>query len=119
MVICEDILAGRRPIAALGQAGVILCGPETPRLRAEQGRRAVCRCRTAGGRAGAPLAYVNLIGGQDELCFDGRNSAGGRQDGALLARAPQFVEHAGARPGPAGRHAYDGRLGEFRVRAGS
>ena len=53
--------------------------------------------------AGATVAYVNMVGGQDELVFDGDSMvvAAGRQ---LLARAPQFAEQLlVARPGAAGR----------------
>ena len=39
--------------------------------------------------AGCDLAYVNLVGGQDELVFDGDSLVVDRH-GALLARAPQF-----------------------------
>ena len=52
-------------------------------------RLALCvRCAR---EAGATLAYANLIGGQDELVFDGGSllvAAGGE----LLARGPQFEE---------------------------
>ena len=41
--------------------------------------------------AGAALAYANMIGGQDELVFDG-DSILVAADGALLARGPQFSE---------------------------
>ena len=41
--------------------------------------------------AGAALAYVNMVGGQDELVFDG-DSIVVAADGALLARGPQFEE---------------------------
>jgi NAD+ synthase (glutamine-hydrolysing) len=37
------------------------------------------------------LVYVNQVGGQDELVFDGASSVFSA-DGDLLARAPQFVE---------------------------
>ncbi|HEX8630089.1 MAG TPA: NAD(+) synthase [Catenuloplanes sp.] len=60
--------------------------------------------------AGATVAYVNMVGGQDELVFDG-DSMIVSADGTLLARAPRFAEHllvhdvqvpaAGAAPGPA------------------
>src|SRR5690606_19843880 len=41
--------------------------------------------------AEATLAYVNLVGGQDELVFDGDSLIVGA-DGELLARAPQFED---------------------------
>ena len=41
--------------------------------------------------ADAALAYVNMVGGQDELVFDGDSLVVGA-DGSLIARGPQFVE---------------------------
>jgi NAD+ synthase (glutamine-hydrolysing) len=38
---------------------------------------------------GAPIAYVNMTGGQDDLVFDGDSIVVGK-DGTLLARTPQF-----------------------------
>src|SRR6202042_3111376 len=40
---------------------------------------------------GAYLAFVNLVGGQDELVFDGQSLLFG-PDGEVLARAAQFEE---------------------------
>src|SRR3712207_2884491 len=40
---------------------------------------------------GAPVAYVNMVGGQDDLVFDG-GSFVIAPDGELLASLPQFVE---------------------------
>ena len=45
----------------------------------------------AGQGKGAPLVYVNQVGGNDELVFDGRSSLFG-PDGALLARLPGFEQ---------------------------
>ncbi|MBC7222088.1 NAD+ synthase [Candidatus Bipolaricaulota bacterium] len=42
-------------------------------------------------KANAPLIYVNLVGAQDELVFDGRSFAV-RPDGQFLAVCPAFVE---------------------------
>ena len=39
----------------------------------------------------APVAYVNMVGGQDDLVFDG-GSFVLDADGDLVARSPQFVE---------------------------
>jgi NAD+ synthase (glutamine-hydrolysing) len=38
---------------------------------------------------GAPLAYVNMTGGQDDLVFDG-DTIVTSQTGQIIARAPQF-----------------------------
>ena len=43
------------------------------------------------GEAGCALAYCNLVGGQDELVFDGASVVLG-SDGDLLAAAAQFAE---------------------------
>ena len=73
LTICEDIWQAGGPFAVAG-AGRRRAGREHQRLavRAEQGRRAAA----AGGRGARPrpsaaVAYVNMVGGQDELVFDG------------------------------------------------
>ena len=48
-------------------------------------------CQRRAREAGAALAYCNLIGGQDELVFDG-DSILVSASGELLARGPQFEE---------------------------
>jgi NAD+ synthase (glutamine-hydrolysing) len=118
MVICEDIWQDGGPIAALGEAGVdlVVAPNASPYERKKDDVRLPLVARRA-REAGAPLAYVNLIGGQDELVFDGDSMVVGA-DGALLARAPQFVEHLLLLdlelPGGAARTS--GAVGEFTVR---
>ena len=93
MVICEDIWQEGGPVAALGRAGVDLV--VSPNASPYERRKDDVRMGLVAARAreaGAPLAYVNMIGGQDELVFDG-DSIVVAEDGTLLARAPQFVEH--------------------------
>jgi NAD+ synthase (glutamine-hydrolysing) len=48
-------------------------------------------CLRRATEAGCPLAYVNMVGGQDELVFDGDSIVVGA-DGTVLARAAQFAE---------------------------
>ncbi|HEX4701961.1 MAG TPA: nitrilase-related carbon-nitrogen hydrolase, partial [Pseudonocardiaceae bacterium] len=93
MVICEDIWQDGGPIAALGAAGVdlVLVPNASPYERKKDDQRLPLVARRA-REAGAPLAYVNWVGGQDELVFDG-DSMVVDAAGELLARAPQFVEH--------------------------
>ena len=42
--------------------------------------------------SGLPLVYAHLVGGQDEVVFEGRSFAL-NADGAVAARAPSFVEN--------------------------
>jgi NAD+ synthase (glutamine-hydrolysing) len=90
VAICEDLWQDGGPVAVARQAGVsLLVVPNaSPYERGKDDvRLELCRRRAA--EAGAVLAYVNLVGGQDELVFDGDSiivSSGGE----LLARGPQF-----------------------------
>ena len=55
----------------------------------EADRLAVARQRVT--EAGCAIAYVNQVGGQDELVFDGGSFVVDRT-GAVVAAAPQFIE---------------------------
>ncbi|MDQ3154568.1 MAG: NAD+ synthase [Actinomycetota bacterium] len=93
MVICEDLWQEGGPVTALGGAGVdlVVAPNASPYERNKDDTRFALVARRA-AEAGAPLAYANLVGAQDELVFDG-DSMVVTADGSLLARAPQFVEH--------------------------
>ncbi|MGQ0777704.1 MAG: NAD+ synthase [Pseudonocardiales bacterium] len=92
MVICEDIWAEGGPITALAQAGVdlVVAPNASPYERAKDDTRLALVTRRA-VELGVPLAYANLVGGQDELVFDGDSMVVDAR-GELLVRAPQFVE---------------------------
>ncbi|GIJ81211.1 NAD+ synthase (glutamine-hydrolysing) [Micromonospora phaseoli] len=93
LTICEDLWQAGGPFAAARQAGVGLVvniNGSPYELNKDDLRLPVVRRRAA--EAGATIAYVNMIGGQDELVFEG-DSMIVAADGTLLARAPQFVEH--------------------------
>ncbi|HVE26323.1 MAG TPA: NAD+ synthase [Sporichthya sp.] len=90
--ICEDIWQDGGPVAAAGGAGVgllVVINGSPYELNKDDTRLALCARRAA--EAGATLAYVNLVGGQDELVFDG-DSLVVSPAGDVLARAPQFTE---------------------------
>ncbi|GAA2777582.1 NAD+ synthase [Saccharopolyspora taberi] len=93
VVICEDIWQNGGPVAALGEVGVdlVVCVNSSPYERAKDDVRTPLVAGRA-AEAGAPMAYVNMVGGQDELVFDG-DSMVVAADGEVLARAPQFTEH--------------------------
>lgn len=93
VVICEDIWQDGGPVAQMDENDVdllvVLNGSPY-----EEGKGHV-RVELAARRArevDAPVAYVNLVGGQDDLVFDGGSFVVG-VDGTVLASAPQFVEH--------------------------
>jgi NAD+ synthase (glutamine-hydrolysing) len=92
IAICEDLWQDGGPVAVTHEAGAaLLVVPNaSPYERGKDDTRLEL-CQRRAREAGAALAYVNLIGGQDELVFDGDSiivSAGGD----LLARGPQFAE---------------------------
>ena len=93
LTICEDLWQDGGPFAAArdNRADLVLCLNGSPYERCKDDTRlALVRRRAA--EAGAPVAYANMVGGQDELVFDG-DSMLVAADGTLLARAPQFDEH--------------------------
>ncbi|SCL37957.1 NAD+ synthase (glutamine-hydrolysing) [Micromonospora rhizosphaerae] len=93
LTICEDLWQAGGPFAVARQAGVglVLNINGSPyELNKDDIRLPLVRRRAA--EAAATIAYVNMIGGQDELVFDG-DSMIVSAEGQLLTRAPQFVEH--------------------------
>ncbi len=91
--ICEDAWSDDGPIGALGAGGaelVVNINASPYNSGKAESRYAIVAARAA--QAGATIAYVNQVGGQDELVFDG-DSMVVAPSGALLARAPQFAEH--------------------------
>jgi NAD+ synthase (glutamine-hydrolysing) len=90
MTICEDLWQEGGPITAAHAAdvGLVLCINGSPYERNKDDVRLDLTARRA-AEAGATLAYVNLVGGQDELVFDG-DSLVVSGAGDLLARAAQF-----------------------------
>jgi NAD+ synthase (glutamine-hydrolysing) len=118
MVICEDIWQEGGPIAALGAAGVdLVVSPNaSPYERNKDDQRLPLVARRA-AEAGAPLVYVNMVGGQDDLVFDG-DSMAVSASGELLTRLPQFVEHLTVLdvPLPGGASTASGDFEGFAVR---
>jgi NAD+ synthase (glutamine-hydrolysing) len=90
--ICEDAWAPDGPIAdqAAGGAELILnlnASPYYAGRLAERERMLATRAADAS----CALIYVNLVGGQDELVFDGASLVLDAE-GRVLARAPQFSQ---------------------------
>ncbi|HUU60891.1 MAG TPA: NAD+ synthase [Acidimicrobiia bacterium] len=90
--ICEDIWVADGPPAQQTAAGadILLNINGSPYHRNKDAEREeMLRSRARAGRV--PLAYLNLVGGQDELVFDG-GSLVIDAAGEVLYRAPQFEE---------------------------
>jgi NAD+ synthase (glutamine-hydrolysing) len=92
IAICEDLwidggitsqLAARNP-------GLVIVPNGSPYERAKDDVRLALVTKRA-REAKAPLAYVNMTGGQDDLVFDG-DSIVVTADGSVIARAPQFED---------------------------
>ena len=91
--ICEDAWAPSGPIAeqAAGGAELVLNLNASPYYRGRLAERERMLA-TRAADASCALVYVNQVGGQDELVFDGASmvlDANGR----VVASAPQFIEH--------------------------
>jgi NAD+ synthase (glutamine-hydrolysing) len=92
VTICEDAWSPTGPIItqAAGGAELVVNINGSPyyagRLRDRETMLA-----TRASDASTPVAYVNLVGGQDELVFDGASLVFDEQ-GRVIARARQFVE---------------------------
>jgi NAD+ synthase (glutamine-hydrolysing) len=92
IAICEDIWREEGPVSELAKrsVGLVLVPNGSPYERNKDDLRASLVRRRA-REIEAPLLYVNMTGGQDDLVFDGDSIAVGA-DGQLIARAPQFDE---------------------------
>jgi NAD+ synthase (glutamine-hydrolysing) len=89
--ICEDLwVEGPTRQAAQQGAQLLLNINASPyHLGKDSEREALLRDRARAGRF--PIVYVNLVGGQDELVFDG-SSLVTAADGSVAMRAPSFAE---------------------------
>ena len=92
VAICEDLWQDGGPIlvAKRSAAGLVVVPNASPYERGK-GTERVELCLKRAAEAGAALAYVNMVGGQDELVFDG-DSIVVDSAGAVIARGPQFEE---------------------------
>jgi len=114
--ICEDLWFASGPVQTEGRGGarVVLNVNASPySIGREVDRHAVARARVA--EAGCAIVYVNQVGGQDELVFDGGSFVMDRA-GVVIAAAPAFTETtlvvdvplAPVPRGPAGHRSDDG-----------
>jgi NAD+ synthase (glutamine-hydrolysing) len=93
LTICEDIWHPEpmQQAKAAGAALMISINASPYHIDKQQEREAILALRAREGVM--PVIYVNAVGGQDELVFDG-GSLAMDANGVLLARAPAFEETA-------------------------
>jgi NAD+ synthase (glutamine-hydrolysing) len=90
LAICEDIWQEVGPVSELASRhpGLVLVPNGSPYERnKDDARLALVKKRVA--QIGATLVYVNMVGGQDDLVFDG-DSLVVNQNGDLISRSAQF-----------------------------
>jgi NAD+ synthase (glutamine-hydrolysing) len=92
LTVCEDVWQDGGPFTVAGAAdvGLVVNINGSPYERNKDDVRLALLQRRA-AEARAPVVYVNTVGGQDELVFDG-DSMIVEADGRVIARAAQFVE---------------------------
>ncbi|MEP7370305.1 MAG: NAD+ synthase, partial [Dermatophilaceae bacterium] len=92
IAICEDLWQEGGPVAQTREAGaeLLLVINGSPYEQDKDDARLELVARRA-AQAGCTLAYLNMVGGQDELVFDG-DSLVVNAAGRILARGPQFDE---------------------------
>jgi NAD+ synthase (glutamine-hydrolysing) len=93
LIICEDLWRDGGPVSRVldSDAGLLLVINASPFERDKDEVRLPLVTRRATENK-TTVAYVNIVGGQDDLVFDG-DSVIVDGHGTILARAPQFAEH--------------------------
>ena len=92
LTICEDCWAPGPPAQTEAEQGAtLIANPSGSPYHRGKGRERVEMFAERSRAYGASFAFCNLVGGQDEIVFDGQSLVTG-PDGELIARAAQFEE---------------------------
>jgi NAD+ synthase (glutamine-hydrolysing) len=92
VTVCEDAWSPSGPILTQAAAGAeLVVNINASPYYAGRLRERATMLSTRAADASVPLVYVNLVGGQDELVFDGASMVFD-EGGRMVARAKQFVE---------------------------
>jgi NAD+ synthase (glutamine-hydrolysing) len=92
LTVCEDLWGDGGPATGAGRAGarLVLNPNASPYHRGKRDERERWARRHAAD-GGTWIAYVNLVGGHDDVVYDG-DSFVMAPDGTVVARAEQFCE---------------------------
>ncbi|MBB2911952.1 NAD+ synthase (glutamine-hydrolyzing) [Streptosporangium becharense] len=92
IAVCEDLWQEGGPVAVVAEVGAgLLVVPNASPYERDKDDVRFSLVRRRAKEAGCALAYVNQVGGQDELVFDG-DSVVVSASGELVARAARFSE---------------------------
>jgi NAD+ synthase (glutamine-hydrolysing) len=92
LTVCEDVWVPGPPAASEVAAGAsLIANPSGSPYHRGKGREREAMFAERARAYGATFAFCNLVGGQDELVFDG-HSLIVDAEGTVLARAAQFEE---------------------------
>ena len=89
--ICEDIWSPVKAVQARDAGAEIICNINASPFHMDKHAERVAAVSAAVSAGGIPIAYVNTVGGQDELIFDGGSFALDA-GGAVAAQAGLFEE---------------------------
>ena len=91
LLICEDAWFDEPAQLAAASGAQLLVVPNASPFHAGKDAERIGRMGDRARAVGMPLVYAHLVGGQDEVVFDGASFAV-NADGSLAARAPSFRE---------------------------
>ena len=91
LLVCEDVWEPQAAQLARADGAQLLVVINASPYEIHKQREREDKVRARARDVGLPLAYVNLVGGQDELVFDGNSFVMDAQ-GEVVMRAPPFEE---------------------------
>jgi NAD+ synthase (glutamine-hydrolysing) len=92
LTVCEDVWAPGPPASSEAEAGAgLIANPSGSPYHRGKGREREAMLAERARSYGAGFAFCNLVGGQDELVFDGHSFVVDAS-GSVIARAAQFEE---------------------------
>jgi NAD+ synthase (glutamine-hydrolysing) len=92
LLICEDAWFDEPAQLAQASGAQLLVVPNASPYHSNKDEERIARMADRARAVGLPLVYAHLVGGQDEVVFDGASFAV-NADGSLAALAPSFEEN--------------------------